>query len=121
MWLNLLYLAHTLLEVVLGAIKLRGRYQHQTRGAIDARSQMYIRHHGFSLLALALCGYYVWQHDLADTPTGVACSTALAVFHGGAVLSFSLAYLEGAIPFAKVIIPHAPFAVLFGVHSVSSL
>ena len=120
-WLNLMYLSHTLLEIVLGCIKLRGRYHHQSPGAMDGRSKMYVRHHGFSLLALAMCSYFVWRHDLTKTATGEAVSSALALFHGGAVLSFTLAYAEGAIPFTKVMLPHAPYAVGFAAHTLRIL
>ena len=115
--LILLYVAHTLLEVVLGAMKLRGRYQHEAPGSRSARSEMYARHHGFSLLALALLGGLVWWHNMIDTPTGQGASAVLALFHGGAVAAFLQTYAVGAIPLTKVVVPHLPFAVGFALHA----
>ena len=83
-----LYLSHTALEVVLGAIKLRGRYQHEAAGSRSPRSEMYTRHHGSSILALALLSYLVYTHDCIDSDIGRSASCVLAVFHWGAVLSF---------------------------------
>ena len=56
--LNVLYFVHTLLHIFLGLIKLvRGRYQHEKPGTATAgiacRNEMYVRHHGSSILALA--------------------------------------------------------------------
>ena len=65
-WANYLFLSHAILELVLGAIKLRGRYAHETPSSRSARSAMYVRHHAFSLLALSLLGYFVWRDDAAD-------------------------------------------------------
>lgn len=117
MWSSLLYISHVLLELALGLIKLRGRYAHEVPGSKSARNEMYCRHHGCSLLSLALLGYFVWQHDLVDTSTGAAASTVLAVFHGGAVASFTYAYSLNAIPVGKVIVPHLPFALGFAAHA----
>lgn len=118
MWLNALYLAHTVLEIALGGLKLRGRYQHEPPGSKSVRSEMYCRHHGFSLLALALLGYLVWRNDLVDSPTGQAASAVLATFHCGAVVAFLHAFLHGQISAAKVVIPHLPFALAFSWHAL---
>lgn len=118
MWVDALYLTHAFLELGLGLIKLRGRYAHEAGIAKPARSQMYVRHHGFSLLALSLLGALSWWHGLAhDARTGSMVSAVLATFHGGACLSFLVAWLEGAIPGAKVAFPHGPWAVGFLVHA----
>jgi hypothetical protein len=117
-WVSVLYLAHAVLELILGAIKLRGRYQHETPGARLPRSEMYTRHHGFSILSLSLLGYLVWLHDLTDSPTGRAASAVLALFHGGAVVSFLYAWSQGGIPLSKVIVPHSPFALGFSFHAL---
>ena len=118
-WAELLYASHTALEIVLGGIKLRGRYAHETPGSKAPRSQMYTRHHGFSLLALALLGGLVLWRDLVNTELGFITSVVQAVFHGGACVAFTYAYLENAIPFVKIIVPHAPFAAAFVVHAFS--
>ena len=76
--LDVLFIGHTLLELWLGMIKLRGRYQHEAPGSKTPRSEMYTRHHGASILALALLGYFVWARGLANTPTGQMASAVLA-------------------------------------------
>ena len=67
---NALYLAHAVLELVLGMLKLRGRYQHETPGERPPRSAMYVRHHGFSLLALAYLGAVMWWRGLVNADIG---------------------------------------------------
>ena len=57
------YLTHSALELVLGAIKLRGRYQHEAVGSRLPRSEMYTRHHGASILSLALLSWLVYSAD----------------------------------------------------------
>ena len=116
-WPDYLYLAHVLLEIVLGAIKLRGRYSHEVPGARTPRDRMYVRHHAFSLLSLALLGYLVWKADMVDTQVGRSASLVLFVFHGGACVAFTHAWLNSAIKFGKIIVPHGPFALLFGLHA----
>ena len=84
------------------------------------RSAMYVRHHAFSLLSLALMGWLVWRHDLVDTPTGKGASAVLLVFHGGASAAFFHTWMFGrAIGFGKVVVPHLPFAVAFAAHALS--
>ena len=76
-----------------------------------------VRHHAFSLLAHALLGFLVWQHDMVHTNAGQAASAVLFVFHGGAVAAFTHAWAWHEIRFAKVVVPHLPFAVGFAVHA----
>ena len=119
-WAALWYLAHTLLEVALGAIKLRGRYAHETPGSKSKRSEMYVRHHGFSLLGHALLGWFVYAQDIVGTREGRGASAVLFVFHGGAVAAFLYAWAQDAIPFKKVVVPHLPFAIAFAVHALEA-
>ena len=116
---EVLYLAHTVLELVLGALKLRGRYHHEAAGSKPAKSQMYTRHHGFSLLSIALLGALILRAGLVNHEAGWIASVVMFAFHGGAVAAFLYTYAEGAIPFSKVLVPHAPFAVGFAMHCVS--
>ena len=116
----LLYVGHAALELALGAIKLRGRYQHEPAGSKSLRSETYCRHHGFSILSLSLLGAMVWWQDLIDTPTGRISSTCLAVFHGGAVISFLHAWSCGSMPMTKVAFPHLPFALGFAWHAMTA-
>ena len=113
-----LYLAHTFLELFLGVIKLRGRYQHEPVSSRNLRSQMYVRHHAASLLALALLGGLVYARGWIDTRVGRDASAVLALFHGGAVVSFAYTWLCDAqhCNLKKVMFPHAPFAVMFAWH-----
>jgi hypothetical protein len=69
-------------------------------------------------LSLALLGGLVLWRNLVDTEFGFITSVVLATFHGGAVAAFSYTWLQGAIPFGKIIVPHAPFALAFIVHAV---
>ena len=69
-------------------------------------------------MSLALLGYLIWREGAANTTTGQGASAVLALFHGGAVVSFIVAWSSGVIPFAKVVIPHAPFAVAFAWHAL---
>ena len=110
---NALYLAHAALELVLGMLKLRGRYQHETPGERPPRSAMYVRHHGFSLLALAYLGAVMWWRGLVNADVGGDVSVVLMLFHGGSIAAFLPAWAAGAIPTAKLVMPHAPFAFGF--------
>ena len=118
LWPAILYLAHTLLEIALGAIKLRGRYAHEAPGSKSKRNEMYCRHHAASLLAHALLGWLVYANDLFDTSEGRGASMVLFVFHGGAVAAFLYTWAQGAIPLSKVVVPHLPFAIGFAVHAL---
>ena len=117
-WSQSLFIAHTLLELFLGLIKLRGRYQHEKPTVrSDERSKMYTRHHGASILSLALLGGLVTIHGLEDDETGRIASACLFMFHGGAVVAFAYAWAShNAIPAFKVCVPHLPFALGFGYH-----
>ena len=119
LWLDVLYVSHTLLELALGSIKLRGRYQHEAPGSRSPRSQMYTRHHGCSILSLALLSWLVWQHGDLNGPVGRGASAVLAVFHGGAVAAFAHAWASGAIPLSKVLMPHSPYALAFAWHALA--
>ena len=78
---------------------------------------MYVRHHAFSLLSLALLGFLVWWHDMVDNPVGRSASLVLFVFHGGACVAFAHAWMNRAIKLGKIIVPHGPFALLFAAHA----
>ena len=119
---NALYLAHAVLELVLGVLKLRGRYQHETPGQRSPRSAMYVRHHGFALLSLAYLGALVWWRGLVNTTVGGDVSIVLMLFHGGAVFAFRPAWEAGAIPTAKLLLPHFPFAFgfLWHIHNLDN-
>ena len=94
----LLFLAHFLLELVLGAVKLRGTYSGVT---LPDGTERFVRHHGVSLLAIALLGGLVWWRKLADTQTGSLASVVLAAFHAGCVAVMCHAFAESlAVPSA---------------------
>lgn len=115
-----LYLAHAVLELALGLVKLRGHYEHE-RGPKPVRTKAYVRHHGVSLLSLSLLGSLAWWHGLAhDAKAGFVMSICFGVFHGGAVASNGAACLVGAVPLRKVVLPHGPLAALFFWHAASS-
>ena len=78
---------------------------------------MYVRHHAFSLLALALLGYYVWRNSWVNTQVGECASVVLFVFHGGAVAAFTHTWASREIPLAKIVVPHLPFAIAFALHA----
>lgn len=115
-FLDVIFISHTLLETWLGLIKLRGRYQHEATNK-PIRSAAYTRHHGASILALALLSHLVYSRGLVRSPTGQLASAVLATFHGGAVASFTHAWLSGAMPFTKILIPHGPYAAFFAWHA----
>ena len=117
-WSDVLYLSHVVLEIFLGLIKLRGRYQHESPGARGGKSAMYVRHHAFSILSMTVLSYLIWHHGLVNSAIGKQSSAALAMFHGGAVGSFSIAWSGGAIPFRKIIFPHLPHALGFATHAL---
>ena len=78
-----LYVAHTILELILGGVKLRGKYSHLP-GPMPEGAERFARHHGVSLLALALLGGLALAHSprpphdrLCHTETGNLVSTAL--------------------------------------------
>ena len=116
-----LYVVHTVLELVLGSIKLRGTYSGMT---MPPGAERFARHHGVSLLALALLGGLALRgrssqppHDrLCHTDTGAVVSTALAFFHAGAVLVMLHALLTTGAGL-NVVLLHTPFAVAFTWHA----
>jgi hypothetical protein len=112
--MELLYAAHTCLELVLGLMKLRGRYQHEQPGQRSARSEMYVRHHASALLSLALLSALTQTKGLIDSEAGEIVNAVLGCFHTGAVLSFAHAWARSrSFPAVKVLVPHGPFAVAF--------
>lgn len=110
---GLLYIAHTLLELVLGAVKLRGRY---SAVSTPPGAERFVRHHGVSLLSLALLGGLVYAKRLVHTPLGSATSTVLAFFHTGAVLVMCHEWLQTGEGF-NVAFTHTPFAIGFALHA----
>ena len=118
-----LYVTHTALELFLGAIKLRGHYAHEvhdTQKSIHNKPQAakaYTRHHAVALLALAYLGYVALKNDIVDQPIGRDLSKVLGLFHAGVTLVFAHACYLGAMPRAKVIVPHLPWAVGFAWHA----
>ena len=117
----LLFLAHFLLELALGAVKMRGTYSGTT---MPEGTERFVRHHGVSLLAIALLGGLVWWRRLANTQTGSLASVVLAAFHAGCVAVMCHAFVSGGGDAAaakgavKVMAMHAPFAVAFAVHAL---
>ena len=107
-----LYLAHFLLELVLGALKLRGTYSGIDMSCAPG-SAKFARHHGVSLLAIALLGGEVLRRRMCDSVTGEVASFVLASFHTGCVL-----VMLHAINL-KVVAIHAPFAIGFWWHYAS--
>ena len=106
-----LYIAHAILEVVLGVIKLRGRYADMPMPDGAAK---FARHHGVCLIALALLGGECARRRLINTPTGALCSLVLCVFHAGAVLVMVYDL------HLKVLVLHTPFAIGFFWHAVTT-
>ena len=111
-FMDFAYAAHALTELILGALKLRGRYAHEAPGSRSGKSKMYVRHHAMSLLAHALLGALVLHAGLVDTRVGQGASLVLATFHGGAVGAAFTAFAGGELPVWKVFVPHSPFAPL---------
>ena len=105
-----LYIAHALLELVLGAVKLRGTY---SGISMPPEAAKFAQHHGISLLALALLGGECARRDLIHTPTGALCSLVLCFFHTGAVIV--MAFHSNT----AVVLTHAPFALGFAVHAIA--
>ena len=105
-----LYLVHAILELGLGAMKLRGRYDGQKEAGPEAKL---IQHHGVALLALALLGGLVWYCKLGETETGQITSAVLCFFHAGAAAVHAHAWSTGSAKSASVFAMHLPFALLF--------
>ena len=119
-FMDFAYAAHAVVELILGALKLRGRYAHEAPGSRSGKSKMYVRHHAASLLAHALLGALVLHAGLVDTRVGQGASLVLATFHGGAVGAAFTAWMTGELPIWKVFVPHSPFAIIFLVHALGS-
>ncbi len=107
---SLLYLAHVLLELVLGGVKLRGTYKSVV---VPDEAAKFVQHHGVSLLALTLLGALVLLKGLVSTPAGQVASLTLAFFHAGAV-----AVMVNASHWSVVIV-HVPFAIGFALHAMT--
>ena len=105
---RLLYIAHVLLELVLGAVKLKGTY---SGVEVPEAAAKFARHHGISLLALTLLGALVLMRGLVNTPTGQVTSITLFFFHAGAV-----AVMVHAANWPVVYL-HTPFAIAFALHA----
>ena len=100
-----IFLAHFFLELGLGLLKLRGKY-----AGFDAPAGMekFARHHGVSLLSLALAGWLIYRQRLAFSAAGVVAALVLCAFHSGAV---AVMLADGGGGALKVLAMHAPFAV----------
>ena len=109
---GLLYIAHTLLEIVLGAVKLRGRYSAMQT---PPGAERFVRHHGISLLALAMLGCLVLGKRMVHTEFGKVASATLAFFHAGAVMTMLHAWSQTGEGL-NVAFTHAPFAIGFFLH-----
>jgi hypothetical protein len=105
-----MFVAHAVLELMLGAMKLRGRYEGQAVAGPEAK---FIRHHGVALLALALLGGLVWWRKLVETETGRLASAVLFSFHGGAAAVHAHAWADGSVKSAATFAMHLPFAIGF--------
>eukprot|EP00933_Yihiella_yeosuensis_P038523 TRINITY_DN32458_c0_g1_i2.p1 TRINITY_DN32458_c0_g1~~TRINITY_DN32458_c0_g1_i2.p1 ORF type:complete len:145 (-),score=11.89 TRINITY_DN32458_c0_g1_i2:92-526(-) len=110
---NLLYASHTLVELGLGLVKLRGYYAHEDPLTRPLSSQLYVRHHAAALLSLSLLGGLVLHRGLVNEETGWIASVVLAVFHIGAVIANVWAWILGAATMTKIVMPHLPFALGF--------
>ena len=107
-----LYVTHALVELVLGALKLRGSYAGLT---MPDEATKFARHHGMALLALALLSGECVRRGLASTAAGGLCSFVLAFFHTGAV-----AVMTYELHFEAVAL-HVPFAAAFAIHAAMSV
>ena len=89
--IEFIFLAHFFLELGLGLLKLRGKY-----AGFDAPAGMerFARHHGVSLLSLALAGWLIYRQRLAFSAAGVVAALVLCAFHSGAV---AVMLADGAI------------------------
>ena len=105
-----LFIAHSILELILGSIKLRGRYEDQPAAGPEAK---FIRHHGVSLVSLALLGALVWWKRLIETETGRLASCVLCFFHAAASAVHAHALFSGSTKSASTLAMHLPFALAF--------
>ena len=105
---EVLFLVHTLIETVLGAVKLRGKY---SKLALPDGAERYVRHHGVSLLGLALLGFLVLYRRQVHAEAGAIAAIALAFFHAGALCA---AYGGHGPP---LLLMHGGMAIGFAVHA----
>jgi hypothetical protein len=105
-----LYITHALVELALGALKLRGSYAGLTTPDEAAR---FVRHHGLGLLALALLSGECARRGLTSTAAGGLCSLVLAFFHTGAVVVLTYEQHFEAVAL------HVPFAAAFAIHAAA--
>mmetsp|Transcript_19394 Transcript_19394/g.60579 ORF Transcript_19394/g.60579 Transcript_19394/m.60579 type:complete len:133 (-) Transcript_19394:164-562(-) len=107
---GMLFFAHTVLETVLGAMKLRGRYEGQTAAGPEAK---FVRHHGVCLLSLALLAACTLLRREVDAPTGGLVSAVLCFFHTAATAVHAHAFALGSAKSLSTMMMHLPFAVGF--------
>lgn len=84
---TLIFGLHTLVELVLGGIKLRGKY---ANFELPPGAEKNVRHHGVALLALALLGAMVLARGegrMLAPGEGRMATTVLCAFHGGCCLA----------------------------------
>ena len=115
---RLLYLLHTLLELVLGTVKLRGTYSgldlaSDCTPGVAGSAAKFAQHHGISLISLAALGALVLIRRQTNTAAGGIASATLATFHASAVaVMLNASHLP-------VVIIHTPFAIGFALHAVA--
>ena len=105
-----LYYLHALVEFVLGAIKLRGKY---AGVAMPVEAAKFARHHGVALIALALLSGECARRRLVSTPAGLLCSLVLSFFHTGAIAVMIYDLHLGPVAL------HIPFAAAFAIHTAA--
>ncbi len=110
-----LYAAHALVELVLGAVKLRGRYSGME---MPDGAEKFARHHGVALLAIALLGAETLRRGLVRTAAGTMVSLVLCAFHAGCVAVMLHAAIANRAAL-NVAFMHAPFAIGFGAHALN--
>lgn len=101
-----LFLCHTLIEIGLGAIKLRGKY---AGIEMPIGSEKFARHHGVSLLSLALLGGLVLLRRSWHKEEGALASIVLCFFHAGCCI---------IKPALTVMLMHGTLALGFGLYSL---
>ena len=103
----ILFTAHSLLETGLGAVKVvKGGYKDFD---MPPGGEKFARHHGVSLLSIALLGLCVLLRRSWLEPEGLMASIVICAFHTGCVLIG---------PSPAVLLLHGSLAVGFGCYSV---
>ena len=103
----LLFTAHTLLEAGLGAVKVsKGGYKGFD---MPPGGEKFARHHGVSLMSLALLGACVLARRSWSEPEGYLASIVICAFHAGCVFIG---------PSPAVLLLHGSLAVGFGTYLV---